>query len=212
MINIASLLEVTARRDTLRILGSLVFPPPPAIVESGLESLSNRPFDPGAGLRKARLAGTRPIALLRVLAESELDPRWRSFEEESRRTSAPTQLDHRVATADRVRRAMQDVGRSQPTGELPVEVQVIGVDDVFDRDLGGGDSAPLVAAAGDRGVAVGIDETGGQVTTDTVEDHRTGGDTQAGSDALDTSRANQEIGVVEDALSPRGPDRRATHQ
>ena len=146
-------LQVAARLD-VRGRVTVVVGTCRSVVEGGAEALVNRLFDAHARLRIAPTVGgcVAPVALLRVLAERELDSRWRVSEDEILGFATPAQLDDLVLTADRVRRAVEDVRHREPTRELPVDRDVLGVEHVGNAHLAGDDARTFVDRSGDRGV------------------------------------------------------------
>ena len=141
--------------------GRLVRPPLGAVVLGLAKGLADDVHDAHPRCRVARRhAGEAEPRPLGVLAQGELDPLGRSGKAQAVGVGAPAQLDHRVAAADRVGRAVKDVGGGDTTGERAVDRNVVGVEHVLDGHHRGHREGSLVAAALDRDVRVGVDDAG----------------------------------------------------
>ena len=143
----------------------LVFLASPAVVLCRPEAVGEDLLHAHAGLRVAGGKGVAPVGLLDVLAEGELDALGRAVELERFWADAPAELDDLVLPADRVGRAVEDVGGGGAAGELAVDGDVVGVDEVADADFRGNGLGAFVDAAVGGDVGVGVDEAGGDVQT-----------------------------------------------
>jgi hypothetical protein len=105
---------------------------------------------------------------------------------------------------------VQLVGGDQPAGELPVPVDVVGVDHVGDTDLGGDVPRRLVDVAADAGVGVRVDEPRRHVLARAVDvqrvDRRGDGERRVGPHRNDLAVGHVQGAVVDDALRAAGPD------
>ncbi len=203
-------LEVAFGRHLRRV--RLVGFPGLVVVDGGFEPLADRTLDAGAGRRVARVFVVEEVGLLGVLAEGEFDAFGCARDLQLFGQRAPTQFDHRVLSADRVRRSVQQVGRREAAGQLAVDLDRLGVDHVADANLGGGDVRTFVDPADDRGVAVRVDQARRHVFAGTVDHDRISRRAETLADLGDFALFYQEVRVFQHALRSAGPDRRALHQ
>ena len=76
------------------------------------------------------LAADTEVGTLGIFAESKLDARHCAFERQSRGWGAPAQLDHHGLSADGVRGTVQDVSNGHSAGEITINIDVIGIQDI----------------------------------------------------------------------------------
>ena len=89
-------------------------------------------LDPGPRLRETdRVVHARTLD---VLAQGEFDEAVGAVDQHLARGRAPTHLDQGRLTTDRVGRTVQQLGGSDATGQLPVDVDVLGIDHVTHAD------------------------------------------------------------------------------
>ena len=111
-----------------------------------------------AGLREARGIAVAPIRLLHIFAQGKFDVAGSFFEFELLGICyAPAQLDELRLTANAVGRAMQQIAGGYATGELAVDVYVVGVKGIADAHLRGDAAGAFVYAAGNGYVTVLVD-------------------------------------------------------
>src|SRR5207244_33858 len=117
-------------------------------------------FDSLPGLRIAACIMVAPIALFDILAQGELDTGHRSFELHRFRESSPPEFDDLILASDRVCRTVEQVCRGEPAGKLPIDRNVIGVDDIADPHHRSHSGAGFIDAPGDRRMRMAVDKTG----------------------------------------------------
>ena len=184
--------------------GEVAIQPRP-VLAGGDEGIADDRLDTHAGV------GVAALGALDVLAERELDSGDRVVDAQVVGGARPAELDHAVLAPDGVRRAVQQVGDGETSGELPVPVDVVGVDHVADADLGADRLRPLVDAAADAGMRMAVDEAGGQVLAGGVDHLGIGRRVEPGGlpDVGEPAAADEDGGVVDDPRRPGGPHRRA---
>src|SRR5690606_37438935 len=113
-------LEIASWRDRvgIRSLRLLVILPGLLVGLRPRERVADDVLDAHPGERiTPRAAAPSSLDVLRVLAERELDPRHRPFEEQFfSLLRPPAQLDHGVLAADRVGAAVEDVRGRETAG------------------------------------------------------------------------------------------------
>ena len=97
-----------------------------------------------------------------VLAQREFHGRRSTGEFQFVAGQSPPKFDDLALPADRIRRAVQDHGGRNAAGQLPVNVDVVGVDEVADAHLASDRPARLVDAPVGRDVRMWIDQSGRQ--------------------------------------------------
>ena len=107
---------------------------------------------------------------LGVLAQRELDARHRTFEDHPLRILAPAHLQHDGLAADRVGRAVQDVGGGHSAGQRAVDGDVLRVDHVLDVHHRRDRHAALIDVAVHRDVRVAVDDARYYVLAGRVDD------------------------------------------
>src|SRR4029453_4724633 len=139
------------------------------------ERIADDVLDAHTRRRISRGAGALPSAgasswTLGVFAEGEFDPGHRAFDREILRAClAPPQLDDVVLAADRIRAAVQHVGRRHAAGEVAVDVDVGRVEDVLDAGHRADRRATLVDRVG-RDVRMAVDDAGRHELAGAVDD------------------------------------------
>ena len=98
------------------------------------EAVFVKRWDAHSRLGKSGRFIVTPVRLLHVLAKGKLNTMRRGLELHRLRPMAKPQLDDCVLAADRVSRAVQQVGHGQAARKLAMYFRRLGVDDVADRD------------------------------------------------------------------------------
>ena len=210
-------LQVASRRKRAAGLGFLVILPGFLVGLRAGERIPDHELDASACRRVAqgrvRRLPQEPWLLLRVLAQGELDPRERAFEEQVLRTGlAPAQLDDGVLAADRVGAAVQDVRSRQAAGEVAIDADVGRVEDVLHaRHRADGGAAFVDRVHGD--VRVGVDQAWRDELARDVNDvcPRRYLDATTGADSGDLAVAQDDGAVGDDPLRHR-EDRRTAER
>ena len=122
-------------------------------------------------------------------------------------TGAPAKLDHLVLSADRIGRAVQDVRRGDAAGQLAIDVDVGGIDEVADAHFGRDRLARFVDAAVGGRVRVAIDDAGAKCACPRRRSRRALRRRQPGADGRDFAGVDQQVGIFQPALRAAGPDR-----
>ena len=102
--------------------------------------------------------------------------------------------------------AVQDVGAGHPAGEVPVDVDVVRIQDIFDPHHRGYRQAAFIDAAADCYVGVAIDDAGHRILTGRVDDRGARGDRNLGADLRDLAVADDD-GAPGDVSMRDGKDR-----
>src|SRR4029077_4515492 len=83
---------------------------------------------------------------------------------------APAQLDHNGLAADGVGAAVQNIGDGNAAGQIAVNIDIVGVENVRDIHDGGNGDAALVDAAVHGDVRVAVDNAGHDEQAGSVND------------------------------------------
>ena len=182
------------------------------VLPRGGESVFVKHRNAHPGLREARVFLVAPVGLLHIFAKRELDARRGGLELECLRPLAKAQLDDRVLTADRVSRAVQQVGHGQATGELAINLRRLGVDDVADRDHCRRGQGAFVDRAENHAVVVSVDNAGGDVPALGIDHVGVFGWLNVAADFFDLAVNDQEVVLFQDAAFATGPKRRVADE
>ena len=104
------------------------------VLPRGGESVFVKHRNAHPGLWEPGVFVVAPVGLLHIFAKRELDARRGCLKLERLWSLANPQLDDRILAADRVGRAVQQVGHGQSACKLAMDFRRLGVDDVTDRD------------------------------------------------------------------------------
>ena len=144
-------LEIPARREHVLagFLFGVVVLPLLAIGLGASEGVADDVFHSLARGRKPLGVGLRLSTLAcDVLAKGELDTGKRTLEDEIASACLPVpQLDHDGLAADRIGAAMEDVRRCRPTGQITIDVDVRGIEDLPCRSSELTDTLPSLMAS-----------------------------------------------------------------
>ena len=157
--------QIAARSDQVGFAGRF----PAVVIVPGFlvflrfgKRLANHFLDPQPGLRITNRGGRlrTKVRLLGIFAEREFYARQRSFKRQFAGGPAPTQLDDGGLAADGVGAAVQDVGGGHAAGQVVVNDDIVGVQDVLDVDHRRDAHAAFVDAAIHGDVRMAIDDSG----------------------------------------------------
>jgi hypothetical protein len=143
-----------------------------AVVPGGLKGITHQLLHTHPRLGIPRRVVVAPVGLLDVFPERKLDPLRRRRQLHLFRQPPPAEFDHLILAADRIRRAVQDVGRGHAAGKLPVDRDVIGVDEVADPHLSGDGLRAFVDPAIGRHVGMAVDDARRDMPACEVNHHR----------------------------------------
>ena len=135
-------------------------------------------------------AGRCPRAL-GILTQGKLDARLRPFENQTLCVLAPPELYDLIAASDRIGAAVEDVGRRNAPGQVPVDVDIFGINHVFNPDHGGDRQCAFIDPAADGDVGVTIDDSRHDILALRVDHRGAFGRSNLGADLGDFALANE---------------------
>ena len=200
-------LQVASGRNQVSLASSapaLILLPLAAVLAGFDERLTDDVHHAHARGRVAagRALGRGEIRPLGVFAQGEFDARRRALEQQSLGVGAPAQLDDGVFAADGVGAAVQDVGGGDAAGQVAVDVDVIGVEHVFNAGHGANGHAALVDAVGGD-VGVGVDDAGDDVEAGGVNHGGAARNAHPPAHPRDLAVADEDGAVLDGALGHR---------
>ena len=203
-------LQVAPRRDSS--LRSTPLRPPLSVCGGGFQLITHDLLHAHPRLRISRGVLVAPVALFHVFAKGKLDAGRRFRELHLFGQGAPPQFDDLILAADRICRTVQNVGRRDASGQLTVNVDIVGIDEISDSHFSSHRLRALVHASVGGHVRMAIDNARRQMFAATVDYRGAGGRLNVGTHREDPPTANQYRSVLQNAAWAAGPDRSVLEQ
>ena len=182
------------------------------IVSGGGEAVGDKGLHPHAGLRKARCDMIAPVGLFWIFAQREFDPRRSVAENQILGRIPVTEFDDAVLPVNRIGRAVKQVGGCHASGQLLVQIGRLRIHHIPDSDHRGRGKTHFIDVAQYGGVAVTIDNAGGDMPSGSIKDQCVGGRGSWRSSGQDFTTGNEQLRIGENARRPARPDRGVADQ